>query len=107
MVFVIFTAMHLLLAGLLFDRRLKAMEAVKLSYAFTLENLWPITLYSALITAVSTIGIVFTCGLGYLFFIPFLMYAGTIVYRDWIGFVEDEPTSLPAEPPPVTSPTVP
>jgi hypothetical protein len=99
LVIALFTAMHVLLAGLLFDRKLKALEAVKLSYTFALENLWPITLYSCLITAVAAIGIVCTCGLGYVFFIPFLMYASTVVYRDWIGFAENEPAPMLAEPP--------
>jgi uncharacterized membrane protein len=107
LVIALFTAMHLLLAGLLFDRNMKALEAVKLSYNFALANLWPVTLYSTLITAVATLGIVFTCGLGYLFFIPFLMYASTVVYRDWIGFAENESAPLLAESPTATPPAAP
>lgn len=94
--------LHALLPGLLLNRKMAAMDAIKLSYSLALKNFWQITLFGIVVTLVSMAGVLLTCGLGSVFIGPWLMFANAVVYRDWIGFTEEEPAPMltaPPEPP--------
>jgi uncharacterized membrane protein len=85
-----FFAMHALLPGLLFEQRMDGVEAIKLSYAYGWQNIRALSVYGLAVMAVVILGSLLTCSLGAIFTIPFMMFAGTVVYRDWIGFNETE-----------------
>lgn len=79
-----------LIPGLLFDRRMKAWEAIRLNYAFSIANFAPLFLYHLVIAAVLWLGgaIAFV---GLIVAIPFAAFAGAIQYREWIGFAQGQP----------------
>jgi hypothetical protein len=77
-----------LVPGLLFERRMKAWDAIRLSYQFAMKNFWMISLYGCIVLLIYMLGTMITCGLGIILALPFVVFAGTVVYRDWIGFAE-------------------
>lgn len=93
--------MMFLLPGLIFERRMAAMDALKLSFAFFRAN-YALAGYGVAVYLIMVLGTALTLGLGMIFLIPFAVFAGTVVYRDWIGFQETpavEPPLLTPEPP--------
>lgn len=93
----IFFGMHALVPGLLWERRLSAMDAIKTSYNFAFKNFWMITLYGTLVMVILMLGSVLTCTIGAIVLAPFMMFATTVVYRDWIGFIDSEAGAPPAQ----------
>lgn len=91
-------ALIILTPALLMDRRLKAWDAVKLSCEFGVKNFWMMSLFGLILILITSIGSMITMGIGCIFTTPFMIFAGTAIYRDWIGF-EDGPalrqTELP------------
>lgn len=83
--------------GLLYERRMKAWDAIKLSYAYGIKNPWMIGLYGIVVTFIAALGSILTCGIGCIVTTPFTIFAGTLVYRDWVGFAEAGPAAAAAE----------
>ncbi|MCX7000679.1 MAG: hypothetical protein NT106_10380 [Candidatus Sumerlaeota bacterium] len=81
-----------LLPGLLFERRMKAWDAIQLNIDFAFKNFWMITLYGIVVSLIGLLGIAVTCGIGVIVVVPFSMFAGTIVYREWVGFIDEAQT---------------
>jgi len=81
-----------LIPGLLYERRMKAWDAIQLNIAFAFKNFWMITLYGIVVSLIGLLGIAVTCGIGVIVVVPFSMFAGTIVYREWVGFIDEAQT---------------
>jgi uncharacterized membrane protein len=93
-----------LIPGLLFERRMKAWDAIQLNIAFALKNFWMITLYGGVVSLIGLLGIAVTCGIGVIVVVPFSMFAGTIVYREWVGFIDEtQPPSTKVQTPPTNT----
>lgn len=94
-----------LIPGLLYERRMKAWDAIQLNIAFAFKNFWMITLYGIVVSLIALLGIVVTCGIGVIVVVPFSMFAGTIVYREWVGFIDEAQTPTTEAQTPATDTT--
>jgi len=74
---------------------MKAWDAIQLNDNFAFKNFWMITLYGIVVSLIAVLGIVVTCGIGVIVVVPFLMFAETIVYREWVGFIDEAQTPAP------------
>jgi uncharacterized membrane protein len=71
---------------------MRAWDAIQLNIAFAFKNFWMITLYGIVVSLIGLLGIAVTCGIGVIVVVPFSMFAETIVYREWVGFIDEAKT---------------
>ena len=84
--------------GLIIDRKMKAMDAVKLSYEFGMSNLVMMLVFGAAIAVASGIATMVTLGLGAIVVVPLIAFTTTLIYRDWIGFADSAVVDAEAAP---------
>jgi len=77
-----------LIPGLLYERRMKAIDAIKINFAFATANLGQLLLFNLVIAAGLGLGATLAL-LGLLFAIPFAAFSYTILYRELVGFGEE------------------
>ena len=71
---------------------MRAWDAIQLNIAFAFKDFWMITLYGFVVSLIGLLGIAVTCGIGVIIVVPFSMFAGTIVYRELVGFIDESQT---------------